>query len=216
MNKDDARKTYSQVFTYYIIFMVIIGLVISIYIPEILRFMVSSEFYGAAKYIPLVVFSMIIFGSHYHLDFGILYSKKTKYLAYINVASASLNLITNYVLIKNFGLWGAIWSAVFILSLQGFLLFFISNKLYEIEYEFGKIFKFATVSVILYLISINIDFDFFLYNLGTKTALLFILPFTMKWFKILSPQEIAQFKAVFKNKLRAFFPNRTKYDTTQV
>ena len=216
MKDENARKTYAQVFTYYIFFMVVVGFIISVYIPEILRLMVSPEFYGAAKYIPLVVFSMIVFGTHYHFDFGILYSKKTKYLAYINVISASLNLVTNFLLIKNFGLWGAIWSAVIILSLQAFLLFYISNKLYKIEYEFIKIAKFVSITLLLYLVSIKINFDFMLYNLAAKTLLLFFLPLSMKWLKILSPQEIGKFKSVLRNKLKAIIPGRTKYKTTQI
>lgn len=204
MNDKNASKTYAQVFTYYIFLMVFIGFIISVYIPEILRFMVSPKFYGAAKYIPLVVFSMIVFGSQYHFDFGILFSKKTKYLAYINFISALLNLLLNFILIKNFGLWGAIWSSVITLSIQSFLLYYVSNKIYKIDYEFMRILKYLSVVFILYLISTRINFDSLLLNNIGKTMIVALFPFILKWLKVVSNEEISQIKRFYNNKIKSF------------
>ena len=80
MGKPNAGEVYARIFTYYIFLVVFVGLSISILIPEILTLMVTPRFIKAKEVIPLVVLSMVIFGTHFHFDFGILYSKKTEYL----------------------------------------------------------------------------------------------------------------------------------------
>ena len=91
MNNPEAQQIYAKVFKYYCAITIFAGLAISMLIPEILVIMTTPQFYAAGKYVPLIVLSMIIFGFKYHFEFGILWSKKTKYYAYINISTAILN-----------------------------------------------------------------------------------------------------------------------------
>lgn len=205
MKQKDAKETYKKIFTYYMFFITYSGLVLSILIPEILQVMVPSEFRSAGTIIPLVVFSMIIFGSHYHFDFGILYSKKTKYLAYINMVSAILNLGLNYSLIRNYGLFGAVWSATIILGFQALLLYYFSNKFYPIEYEFQRIIKYMAVAGGIYGVSYYLNIEMVSLNLGIKLLLLIVIfPVTIILLKIISSGEIAKIKEIVGRRLTSF------------
>ncbi len=203
MKRPDASETYAKIFTYYIFIISFFGLFISVLIPEILHFMVTPEFRTAGKIIPLVALSMIIFGCHYHFDFGILYSKKTKYLAYINISCAILNLCLNYCLINSFGLFGAVWAAIIILSLQAFLLYHFSEKYFHIEYEFIRIIKYLLIAFCLYGISAYIHNDTFLILLTMKLCLLSLFPIIVILLRIISHEETTKLKELYKTKIRS-------------
>ena len=78
VKKPDANETFNKVFVYHSIVLVFSGLGISIFIPEILKLMVTPEFYRAGKLVPLIVFSVIMLGFRNHFEFGILWSKRTR------------------------------------------------------------------------------------------------------------------------------------------
>jgi O-antigen/teichoic acid export membrane protein len=205
MKRDDAKNIYAKIFTYYMFLMIICGLTISLFVPEILSVLVTPEFFGANQYIPLVVLTMIIFGSHRHLEFGILFSKKTKFLAYINITTSSLNLLLNYILIRNFAVWGALISLITAFSLQAVAFYYFSKKQYSIQYEFGRIFKLLIIAILFYLGSMQAAFSSVWINLIIKLSLLVIFLFIFYYSRILSMQEKEIIKRIYKtvmNKIR--------------
>lgn len=205
MKRADAQETYKKIFTYYMFFTMYAGLFLSVFIHEILQIMVTEEFRSAGTIIPLVVLSMIIFGCHYHFDFGILYSKKTSCLAYINMVSAVLNLGLNYSLIQAYGLYGAVWSAIIILSLQALLLYYFSEKFYHINYEFFRIFKFMIVACVIYFISWYMPIDKNLLRIAIKILLVTVIFFgIIIHLKIITPAELNKLEDVFRKRIKAF------------
>lgn len=205
MKRDDAREIYAKMFTYHAFLLAYIGLGLSVLIPDILEIIVTPKFFKARLFVPLVVFSMIIFGCHNHFNFGILYSKKTKYIAYINLACASINLGLNFILIVKYGLWGAITSSVIVLSIQAFLLYFISNKLYPIKFEFMRILKYIFISFIFYGVSRQIYFDVLALETILKIVLLLLFPITVVLLKIITPEETSKVKEIYTERIRPLF-----------
>lgn len=215
MKRDDAREIYRRVFTYYIFFIAFVGLALSMLIPEILHIMVTPKFFRAGEIVPIVACSMIIFGCHYHFDFGILRSKKTKYLAYISVACAVIQIGLNFILIPRYGLYGAVCASIAALGTQAFLLHFVSQKLYHIEYEFGRIFKYIVLASVFYGISTQVQTDVFLLNVGVKTLLLILLPTTAVLLHIISPAETAKLKELYTNKVRPRIFNKAAFKSVE-
>lgn len=205
MQRADAKSIYARIFTYYMFLMINVGLAISMFIPEILRLLVTPEFFEAARYIPLVVFSMIIFGSHRHLEFGILYSKKTKFLAYINVTTSIVNLLLNYLFIQNFALWGAIISSIVALSIQAFAFYYFSTKHYAIKYEFSRIIKVCILAIAFYLGSTQINFTFVLINVIIKIGLFIMFFLSFFYMRILTIEEKKSIKHFSKSRRFLFF-----------
>jgi O-antigen/teichoic acid export membrane protein len=212
MNRTDAKEIYSKIFTYYIFTVGYIGLALSLLIPEILQVMVTSEFFRAGKIVPLVVLSMVIFGCQYHFDFGILHSKKTKYLAYINVGCSAVQVGLNFLLIKNYGMWGAVWSSTISLGLQTFLLYLVSDRLYRISYEFGRIGRYMLVACLFYGISTQLHAGIILGDIGIKLLLLILFPVATVKLKIISEEEVTKLKEIYRSRIksRIFKPVVTK------
>lgn len=196
MNQPDAKHIYASVFKYYCAVTIFIGLCISILIPEILVIMTTPEFYAAGKYVPLIALSMIIYSFHYHFEFGILWSKKTKYYAYINAGTAVLNVFTNLILIPLYGLWGGVWSSMIVLSVQSLCTYLVSQKLYPINYEFKNITGLFLIAFCFYFASLLISTHSLLVNTGIKALMLLAFPFMAIYCRIFSEREIAKLREI--------------------
>ena len=214
MKRDGAKETYAKIFTYYMFLVTYVGLGVSMLIPEILHVMVTPKFLGAAKIVPLVVFSMIILGSHYHFEFGILHAKKTKYLAYINVGCAFVQLGLNAFLIRLYGVWGAVVASTIALGLQAYLLFVVSNKLFPIRYEFRRIVFYMLVAGGFFCVSKALWTNGFVLNVLLKTLILCAFPIVVGLLKIVSSEEKARLKEMYTLKIKAKFLGRPAVKTT--
>jgi O-antigen/teichoic acid export membrane protein len=202
LKRPDAKQTYARIFTYTTFLLTFIGLGLSMLIPEILRFMVTPEFRKAGDIIPLVVLSMIIFNSTYHFDFGILQSRKTKYLAYINLSTAAVNVGTNYFLIREFGLTGAVCSSIIALSLQSFLLYTFSRRLYPIPYEFRRIAAFVLVALAVYLASrLTVSWKIW-FTVPVKCALLALYPAVLIRLGVITREETGKLKQIYAIRIK--------------
>ena len=202
MKRADAKEVYGRIFTYSTFFLVYLGLTLSVLIPEVLRIMVTPEFRKAGDIIPLVVFSMIIFNSHYHFDFGILQSRKTKYLAYINFVSAALNLGSNYLLIRTYGVVGAVWSTTLNFSFQAFLLYRVSHRLYPIRYDFGRISAFLLVAFAVFFASKMIASENPWITVPVKCILLAVYPSILILFGFIRHDETERIKEIYRIRIK--------------
>ena len=202
MKQSDARDIYSRVFTYYVFFLGYVGLCISLLLPEILDIMVTEEFERAGAIVPAVVFSMILYGCHFHFNFGILYSKKTKYLAYINVLSALLMLACNFFLIQAFGLWGGVLSSIITMGIQAWLLYVVSNRLFRIRFEFGRVFGFFAVCMIYYLIFSNLPIAGRWVDFSVRASSLAVYPFFLILVRVISQDEVRGLKRLVSDRMK--------------
>ena len=202
MKREDASQIYARIFTYYVFFIGFAGLTLSMLIPEILRFLVTPKFYGASNIIPLVVVSMIIFGTQFHFDFGILYAKKTKYLTYISFSAAIVQIALNFVLIKRYGFFGAVWSSIISLGIQALLLYILSRRFYPVCYEFRRILVFTVIALLSYYGSTLVRSDLVLLNLAIKCVILLIFPLLLVITRVITPSEMTRIKSIYLEKVK--------------
>jgi len=171
MKKEDVKSTYALILNYYLLAISSVGLMVALLADEIIRIMTTEEFYDSIKFVPLVVFSMIIFGLKYHFEIGIMIRKKTKYIAYINGVSSIVNIALNYFLIAKYKIWGALISINISYFLTVSLNYIFSQKLYNIKYDFRKIFTIFILIIFIYSISTFITYDNIGLNIVFKLCL---------------------------------------------
>jgi len=204
MKSKEASETLKQVYTYYSFLFIFLGLALSVLIPEILMIMATPKFYAAGPYIPLIVLSMFLFGCQYHFDFGILYSKKTKYFAYINFIIAGIHIGLNFILISRYGIWGAIWASVVVLGTQALLYLYVSNRYYKIDYELLRVIKYLLLSIVFFFLSRSIHFDNTLYDILLKLMLLLVFILTSILCRIIRSNEVEAVKKIFAGRFSVF------------
>jgi O-antigen/teichoic acid export membrane protein len=89
---------------------VFIGFVVYLTYDFIFQLLIDPSFYEAKKYVPLLLLGFIFQSIYFLFANFIFYSKKTQVLALITFSGAILNLILNYILIKDYGVIGVAYS----------------------------------------------------------------------------------------------------------
>jgi O-antigen/teichoic acid export membrane protein len=70
---------------------------------------------------------------------GINISKKTKYLSYSIMVAAGFNLVSNLIFIPIYGFRAAAWNTLFSYMISAAMIYYHSQKVYPITYEWRRI-----------------------------------------------------------------------------
>jgi O-antigen/teichoic acid export membrane protein len=125
---------YLTPFAYVSIFF---GLLISIFSEEIIFILTPKAYHGATD---IVIILSMLYGSYF---FGkqpqLIFAKKTYMSSILTMISIALNVAINIPFIMKWGAVGAAWGALTAGLLSGAISFVISQKYYEIKWEYKKI-----------------------------------------------------------------------------
>ncbi|KIH75472.1 Membrane protein involved in the export of O-antigen and teichoic acid [Geoalkalibacter ferrihydriticus] len=187
----DADIVFGRMFTYILFAFLGAGLVISTLIDEIIGIMAPAQYQGAAAVVALIVCGYILFGCASFTQLGMFINYKTKYVAYINFATALLNVVMNLVLISRFGIMGAAVSTMLTFFSLAFLSYLVSQKLLPVKYEYLRVVKLVTLSIALYALSRAIDLSLWP-SLAAKIGLLSLYPGLLYVIGFFSVAEIAK------------------------
>jgi O-antigen/teichoic acid export membrane protein len=155
--KEDSERIFARIFTYFCLASFFVGLGISVLTKDVIRIISDQAYWNAYKVVPIIIMSYIIASFQMHFNIGILIKKKTKYIMYINVATAITNLVLNYFLIKQYDIWGAAYATIISFVLKISLFYIISNRLVKIAIEWGRILKILTVAGVMYWLVSSIE-----------------------------------------------------------
>lgn len=187
--KPNSERIFGQVFTYFLFAMFFAGLGISILTKDVLRIISAREYWEAYRIVPIIVLATTVFSLHYHFNIGIMITKKTKYLAYINFSNGCLILILNYFMIKPFGVYGAAYATLIAFIYKVTLTYYFSNKYYKIYFELLRIAKLTGVAAFLFGVSTLVDFNSIIMDISIKSLLLLSFPLMLYSIGFLHPQE---------------------------
>ncbi|WP_339136544.1 MAG: oligosaccharide flippase family protein [Candidatus Electrothrix sp. GW3-4] len=171
MKEANAKQEYANILDYYLLAICAAGTLLSIFSREIIVTMTSQEYYAAAAYIPAIVLSMVVFGMKYHFEIGIVITKKTKIIAYINGLSCVVNVLLNWILIKHFGIVGAIISVNVSYLLTTILNLMATQRLYAVQFHYSRMFQLLVLSMIIYALSLLVPKSSFIVVISLKSLL---------------------------------------------
>ncbi len=169
-----------------------------------IRFFAKQDYFMAYKILPVLVTAVIIRIFTTIFMKPIYYYKKHKWLFSGNVLALITLIVSNYLLIPRFGLWGAAISIPFTRSAKMLTTFFIykyNKKHYpEFSLDFGKI-QILSVAILLWIFllgSLNyfelipsLTGEVILYFTGIFLFLVFSSEILKKLFKMLKNRKIA-------------------------
>lgn len=141
----------AQMYTIYLSLLLFFGLILSVEIPLLLQILTPPSFWLTGKIIIIAVFSRILAASYYHFWFGLVYAKKTFEISKINMWMVLFNLISAALLIKFFGLLGAIVQGCISNLAKCLLGLHRANKYYKIPFEWLKIIKLIIFAMVMFL-----------------------------------------------------------------
>ena len=199
--QEDSEYVFGKIFTYFLFAMFFVGLGISILTKDILMIMSDPQFWSAYKIVPVIVLATTIFSFHYHFNMGILISKKTKYLFYINFSNGIIVLLLNFLLIKPFGIWGAAYATLLAFIYKVSLTYYFSSKYYKVYFEFARLGKLIVVAAFIYGISLLFNFNNIYLNFFIKTILIFTYPLFLYFIGFFTRDEISKVREFIKSRL---------------
>jgi O-antigen/teichoic acid export membrane protein len=135
----EARFIYAKMLTYYCLIQCMVAVLLICCVKDLLLIIGKPAFLGASYIAPIITVSYVLFGIQDHLNTGILITKKTRYLVFINTANASLNIAMNFLLIPKFGMYGAAWSTLVCMAFKTAITAFYANRLYPILWEYRRL-----------------------------------------------------------------------------
>ena len=160
MHEQQKNKNHKAVFVQVLLLVAspvfFLVCVISLFSKELVQVISSSNFVDSYKYVGglSLYFSLFIFKEI--VDIGPKFLEKTKYLSYTFVLTLIVNLISLYLLIEPFGLYGVVYSMiitnVFLLSLS----WFVSNKIYYIPH---RIWMFLIIAFPAFSLSVSLMYS---------------------------------------------------------
>lgn len=108
---------------------------LSLFMPWFLSFFVGKDFAGAGKYTTWIALGFAFSGMYYMVANYIFYAGATHVLAWITFATASFNVLFNYVLITMNGAVGAAQASALALFVSFVLTWILSARVYSMPWN---------------------------------------------------------------------------------
>jgi O-antigen/teichoic acid export membrane protein len=128
-NVNDDKKTKIVKYTYLYIFgLFLLTIVISFISITILPYFIDPRFYEAKDFILWISLGYAVHGIYKIFFPYLVHLNKTSFLAVSTVLAAIVNLLFNYIFIKNFGAIGAAYATILSFLVSALLVFWYQSK----------------------------------------------------------------------------------------
>ena len=131
--KETYSDFYNKVIKLFTQLMVIAFFAISVMSPLILKIVTTEEYFGANRYIPMLMLGTIVatFANLVAANFSAV--KKSKYIFHSSMCAAATAIILNVLLIPTIGIWGALLAYVLSFSVMALTRVVYSWKLVKLD-----------------------------------------------------------------------------------
>lgn len=136
-----AKATLSRVATYNVTVLAGLGVATVLFARDLVTVLASAHFAEAVSVMPLCVAASFLHTLAYIPSKGIYLTGKTWILPLVVAAGAVVNIGLNVLLIPSLGMMGAAWASFGGYGVSTTLIFAVSQRLYPIPYEYGRIAK---------------------------------------------------------------------------
>jgi len=195
----DSKETVARVCTYATLLTVYLALLLSSGIESLIEIMADPSYRGAHQVVPFVALAYVALGLETHFITGILYKKKTIWSTYISLLSLGVILAWNYLFVPRYGLLGAATSNLAGFAVRGTLIYVVSQRLYPIPFELGRMAMMFITAIILYFISQTFSFSSSYLTFIARTGLVALFPFVLLLFGFYHEGEVEFAGQVLKN-----------------
>jgi O-antigen/teichoic acid export membrane protein len=122
----------------------------------VLRLMTPSSYWGAIRFIPVILLAYAVFGINHVFQSPLYICGVTSYIAYANAISAVLCLLLNWMLIPPYGGMGAAVATLLSFSSVAGITLFLSHRKMHVHYEWGRMVISLFFAFAGYLLSLSL------------------------------------------------------------
>lgn len=137
MHSTQEENRYYHAFSAVNIILIALNIAI---LPVVIRLFVRNEaYYDSIALLPILCASFAFKGMYGMLVNPVFYFKKTKILPRVMAISAFVQIVSGVILIRYFGIWGAVWSFFLVRPVQIFVLWWEVRLVYKFSFNIWKI-----------------------------------------------------------------------------
>jgi O-antigen/teichoic acid export membrane protein len=173
---EDSKKVYVVIMNYFVIMGLIIFLGVMFYI-DYLKYFAGPEkagYHEGLKVVPWLLLGDLFLGVFYTQSLWYKLTDQTHFGAKFAVLGALITLLLNVIFIPSMGYMAsaiAFFTASLVMTVVSY---FVGQKYFPVKYDLKKIGSYFLVALILFVIEMQIKFDFQMINVSLKTFLLFL------------------------------------------
>lgn len=196
----NAKEIFSKVLTLFLIATSIIWIILSLFIDDLakLKFygsvsLIGYKFWDGLSIVPIILLAYLFNGLYVNFQAGLYIEEKTKYFPVVTGAGAIVNVLVNILLIPFLGIMGAALATLASYIVMAVTLFFFSQKVYKIKYEYEKIFK---ILLLVFVTCIAYYFSYYNNYFNIPLKIIFVVSFLVLLFvtKIIDRNLLFNFK----------------------
>ncbi len=160
--EENNKEIFSRVFTYFCYGGLIAFLTFSLLADDFVKINISGytllneSYWSGLVIIPYILLAYLFSGLYLNLTVASFFQNKIKYLIISSAAGCISNIILNLILIPKYSMVGAAVATMVSYGIMFIVLYFFSQKIYKIHYEWGSIFLAVIATSVIYFINIYI------------------------------------------------------------
>ncbi len=167
----DAKQTYSDVMSIFVLICAFIFLGIMLYM-DVVQYFVGETYRVGLPIVPILLLANLFLGIFYNLSIWYKLTNKTKYGAYISIIGAVITLILNVILIPRYGYMGSAWATFVCYLAMVIISYLLGRRFYHVDYKTLRITLYILFAVTIYLLSALMPFENFTLKMTVHTLLL--------------------------------------------
>ena len=202
MKQANANQVYARALTYFAALATFVTLGISAISKEIVRLTSSPDYWDAYKIVPLLLIAGALTGVNYCLNTGVYIQKRSKQILIVTIWAGVFRVIASFWLIPKWGMLGAAVVGVLAWLYTNGHTYMAAQKLYPIDYEFGRLAKLVGAGFALGAVTFYIDLPSVWESITLKIFVVALYPFMLLLLRLYTPEEINKFKALGNRWLR--------------
>jgi O-antigen/teichoic acid export membrane protein len=176
----NIKQVFSKILTYFTIASSLILIFLSLFIDDIVKFhilgrtLIGPAFWSGLIIVPIILFGYLFNGIYYIFSAGMFIEEKSTYIPIITGIGAAINVGVNFLLIPVWGIIGAALATLASYLVMAVVVYKITQRFYEINYEKGKVIK--TLSLVIIAGSVYY-FLMYVHNLFFAYKILILIGF---------------------------------------
>lgn len=203
LKDSNSARFYTKSMTYSFILYTWGALVLSLVTPYIIKLYIPTNptYWAAAELVPILSFSLIFYGMLVILYMSFHHSKRNDLIFYLQTMALILNIILNYILIPEYGMFGACFSTFISFMFLVAIMYRLSRNYYFIKFEVSKlVIVFITAVFLIYTLEL-IEFQLKWLDISVRIILSLCFPIILYFLGIFEKIEIQ----TTKNLIRRYF-----------
>lgn len=196
----ENKKIISSTFTNFIFTGLLLFLIFSVFTVLLVKVkffgieFLDIEYWDGLKIVPVILLAYFFSGAYATLNAAPFFTNNTKSIFFITLAGVITNILFNLILIPLYSITGAAFSTLITYFIMFLAVYFYSQKIYRINYEWIKIIKIvfltAVVFIICYFIINELDVSIMI-KLSLNSFLVFIHLALMNALKIVELRKVS-------------------------